>query len=169
MVSVSQTIPAIIPARQCCFFGILRLIQPESSPAIMLVIKQGTAVTPPISIRYRWVPAMMPVIIPTQGPKRIPPDMTAMMRTFTSEPSTGTPDQVLNRANIEKINVTASSSFGEWADLCNSSRNKRMRIRKKRQISINAARSNTARSILKISCTVRPGKTGKIYDRKHRA
>ena len=95
--------------------------------------------------------------------------MTAMMRTFTSEPSTGTPDQVLNRANIEKINVTASSSFGEWADLCNSSRNKRMRIRKKRQISINAARSNTARSILKISCTVRPGKTGKIYDRKHRA
>ena len=37
--------------------------------------------------------------------------MTAMMRTFTSEPSTGTPDQVLNRANIEKINVTASSSF----------------------------------------------------------
>ncbi|MNN64798.1 hypothetical protein D3C81_1802590 [compost metagenome] len=51
MVRVSHSIPAAIPARQCCFFGILRLIQPDNAPAIMLVIKQGIAVTPPISIR----------------------------------------------------------------------------------------------------------------------
>ncbi|MOA66642.1 hypothetical protein D3C78_1934760 [compost metagenome] len=51
MVRVSQIMPAMIPARQCCFFGILRLIQPARIPAIMLVIRQGIAVTPPISIR----------------------------------------------------------------------------------------------------------------------
>jgi LytS/YehU family sensor histidine kinase len=32
----------------------------------------------------------------------IPPDITAMIRTFTSDPSTGTPDQVLKSANSEK-------------------------------------------------------------------
>lgn len=32
-------------------------------------------------------------MMPTHGPNRIPPDITAIIRTFTSEPSTGTPDQ----------------------------------------------------------------------------
>ena len=58
-----------------------------------------------------------------------------------------------DRANSEKMAVTASSSFGECADLCNSSRNRRIRMRKNRQISINAARSKTASSMLNISCT----------------
>ena len=84
---------------------------------------------------------MIPVMIPTQGPKRMPADITEIILTFTSDPSTGTPDQVLKIANIEKITVTANSSFGVCADLCSSSRNRRMRIRKKMQISINAARS----------------------------
>lgn len=102
---------------------------------------------------YRAIPAITPVMMPTHGPNRIPPDITAIIRTFTSEPSTGTPDQVLNRANSEKMAVTASNSFGECADLCNSSRNRRIRMRKNRQISINAARSKTASSMLNISCT----------------
>ncbi|GAB8033293.1 hypothetical protein OkiPb00207_40900 [Escherichia coli] len=55
--------------------------------------------------------------MPTHGPNRIPPDITAIIRTFTSEPSTGTPDQVLNRANSEKMAVTASNSFGELCRL----------------------------------------------------
>lgn len=32
-------------------------------------------------------------MMPTHGPNRIPPDITAIIRTFTSEPSTGTPDR----------------------------------------------------------------------------
>ncbi|MNN85510.1 hypothetical protein D3C81_2028080 [compost metagenome] len=101
---------------------------------------------------------MTPVIAPTQGPNRIPPDITAITRTLTSEPSTCTPDQVLNSANREKMAVTASSSFGVWADLCSSSRNSRMRIRKNRQISIRAALSKTASSMLKMSCMGTPWK-----------
>lgn len=36
-------------------------------------------------------PGMMPSGMPTHGPNRMPPDMMAMVRTFTSAPSTGMP------------------------------------------------------------------------------
>ncbi len=53
MVNVSHNMPPRIPTRQRCALGIFRLIQPDIQPARMLVIKQGIAVTPPISIKYR--------------------------------------------------------------------------------------------------------------------
>src|SRR5471030_3121829 len=87
--------------------------------------------------------------MPTHGPNRMPPDIIAMVRTLISEPSTLIPESVPKMANREKIVVTAASSSGVWLWLsfCSSLRNRRVRVRKNRQINIRAARSKTASNI----------------------
>lgn len=70
-------------------------------------------VIPPISIKYRWTPDTIPVIIPTQGPNNIPPETTAIILTFTSDPSTLIPEYVPKMANKQNTSVMTTRSVGE--------------------------------------------------------
>ncbi len=94
--------------------------------------------------------------MPTRGQNKIPPDITAITRTLTSDLLPAPRTRCWNRANSEKDGGNGQQLFAEWADLCKSSWNRRIRMRKNRQISINARTVKTASSISNISCTSRP-------------
>ncbi|MNP43953.1 hypothetical protein D3C76_1377980 [compost metagenome] len=131
--------------------GVYLCIYPETRPARILVIRHGIAVTPSISIKYRCTPETIPVIIPTGAPNKIPPDNTAMIRTFTSEPSTLMPVYVPKMAKAQNNKVTAIDSCHLNFPFCRICLNLGTLDRKNKNIINSAARSNKPSSIVNIS------------------
>ncbi|KAF5051506.1 hypothetical protein DSECCO2_418220 [anaerobic digester metagenome] len=68
-----------------------RVRRPATAPSIMVERPHGTALNPPMSMRMRCPPAMSPEAMPTIGPPKRPPVITAMARRLATDWKTRLP------------------------------------------------------------------------------
>ena len=122
--NVCTTRPAISPYAHLLESSAFLYIYPAIIPEIIVVMLHGSVVTPPGSMRNLCIPAISPEAIPTNGPQRIPPDITPIIRVFAMAPLISVPvyvPRIPNEPNMKerrKRSLFLISSF--WIRFLNT-------------------------------------------------